>query len=124
MIALLSWNVAGRTTLMAAQAEAVSRRAPVHEHAERWDAAERSLFEGLARWDLRDCFRALHGYDRQDSSWVLHTRSRRKSAFRLDHVLASASLGLVHCGYVHEWRESGLSDHSAIEAVFDPATYS
>jgi exonuclease III len=90
------------------------------EWAERWDAAERSVIEGLAEWDLADCFRALNGYDRQDVSWVLHTRARRKQAFRLDHVLASASLNPVHCDYVHEWREAGMSDHSAIEAHFDP----
>jgi exonuclease III len=87
---------------------------------ERWDAAERSLLLGLADWDLTDAFRAANGYDRRDVSWVLHTRRRRKAAHRLDHVLASASLGLVGCDYVHEWREAGLSDHSAIEAWFEP----
>lgn len=91
------------------------------EYLERWDAAERSLLEGLAEWDLADCFRALHGYDRQDVSWVFHTRSRRKAGHRLDHVLASASLGVSYCDYIHGWREAGLSDHSAIEAVFAPA---
>jgi exonuclease III len=70
---------------------------------ERWDAAERGLLVGLADWDLNDAFRALNGYDRRDD------------------VLASASLRPVHCDYVHGWREGGLSDHSAIEAVFEPA---
>jgi len=51
----------------------------------------------------------------------MHTRARRKSAHRLDHVLASDGLGLVACDYVHEWRQAGLSDHSAIEAWFEPA---
>jgi exodeoxyribonuclease III len=91
------------------------------EHLERWDAAERSLLEGLTEWDLRDCFRLLHGYDRQDVSWVFHTRNRRKSGHRLDHVLASASLNPVFCDYHHGWREAELSDHSAMEAVFEPA---
>ena len=90
------------------------------DHAARWDAAERALLVGLADWDLRDVFRALNGYDRRDVSWVFNTRSRRKAAHRLDHVLASASLGAVACDYVHGWREAGLSDHSAIEAVFEP----
>ena len=90
------------------------------EYLERWDAAERSLLEGLAEWDLRDCFRLIHGYDRQDVSWVFHTRSRRKAGHRLDHVLASASLRPTFCDYHHGWREAGLSDHSAIEAVFEP----
>jgi exonuclease III len=88
---------------------------------ERWDAAERSLVVGLEEWGLRDVFRALNGYDRRDVSWVFHTRARRRAAHRLDHVLASPSLGPSHCDYIHEWREAGLSDHSAIEAVFDPS---
>ena len=50
----------------------------------------------------------------------MHTRARRKAAHRLDHVLASAGLGPVACDYVHGWREAGLSDHSAIEATFEP----
>ena len=78
------------------------------------------MIEGLRDWDLADCFRSLHGYERQDVSWVMHTRSRRKAAFRLDHVLASASLNVIRCDYIHEWREAGLSDHSAMEAAFEP----
>ncbi len=88
---------------------------------ERWDAAERGVTAGLAAWDLTDCFRLLNGWERQDASWVFHTRARRKAAFRLDHVLASAGLGVEWCDYQHGWRELGLSDHSAIEAVFAPA---
>lgn len=87
---------------------------------ERWDAAERGVTAGLAGWDLADCFRALHGWERRDVSWVFHTRARRKAAFRLDHVLASASLRVRWCDYHHGWREAGLSDHSAIEAQFEP----
>lgn len=86
----------------------------------RWDAAERSLVVGLREWDLTDVFRSLNGYDRRDASWVMHTRARRKHAHRLDHVLASASLRARSCDYVHGWRESGLSDHSAMEATFEP----
>ncbi|MDQ3759249.1 MAG: endonuclease/exonuclease/phosphatase family protein [Actinomycetota bacterium] len=87
---------------------------------ERWDAAERSLLEGLAEWDLPDVFRALNGYGRRDVSWVFNTRARRKAAHRLDHVMASGSLRATHCDYVHEWREAGLSDHSAMETIFEP----
>jgi len=88
---------------------------------ERWDAAERSLLVGLAEWDLADVFRSLNGYGRRDVSWVLHTRARRKYAHRLDHILAAAALNPVYCDYVHEWREVGLSDHSAMEAIFVPS---
>lgn len=90
------------------------------EWLERWDAAERSVLCGLAEWDLADAFRLLNGYDRRDVSWVLHTRARRKAAHRLDHILASSSLNPVWCDYEHGWREAGLSDHSAIEAIFEP----
>lgn len=88
--------------------------------AERWDAAERSILTGLADWGLVDVFRALHGYERQDASWAFNTRARRKSAHRLDHILASDGLNPVWCDYHHGWREAGLSDHSAIEGVFEP----
>jgi len=87
---------------------------------ERWDAAERGLLLGLADWGMRDVFRELNGYDRDDVSWVMHTRARRKAAHRLDHVIASPGLGAVRCDYEHGWREAGLSDHSAIEARFEP----
>jgi endonuclease/exonuclease/phosphatase family metal-dependent hydrolase len=87
---------------------------------ERWDAAERSLLSGLAEWDLRDQFRLLNGYDRRDVSWIFNTRSVRRSGHRLDHVLASSSLNTIACDYEHGWRDAGLSDHSAIEAVFEP----
>lgn len=89
------------------------------EWLERWDAAERALFE-LGQWDLSDVFRQLHGFERRDVSWVLHTRNRRKAGLRLDHILASQGLGAVACDYEHEWREAGLSDHSAMVAVFEP----
>ena len=91
------------------------------ERVARWDAAERSLLTGLAEWDLHDAFRELNGYECRDVSWVMHTRARRKSGHRLDHVLASRSLGARHCDYLHEWREAGLSDHAPLEAVFAPA---
>ena len=90
------------------------------EHLERWDAAERSVLTGLTQWGMSDVFRHLNGYERRDVSWVQHTRSQRKARFRLDHVIASASLGAVYCDYHHGWRDEGLSDHAAIEAIFSP----
>lgn len=94
--------------------------APIPGTEERWDAAERSLLTGLSEWDMTDVFRALNGYDRRDVSWVFHTRARRKAAQRLDHVIASAELNPIACDYLHGWREAGLSDHSAMETIFDP----
>ncbi|MDQ2622627.1 MAG: endonuclease/exonuclease/phosphatase family protein [Actinomycetota bacterium] len=86
---------------------------------ERWDAAERLLPVGLAAWDLRDVFRQLNGYDRYDISWSTPGFHRRKG-HRLDHILASRSLNAVWCDYQHGWRETGYSDHSAMEAIFEP----
>jgi exonuclease III len=90
------------------------------EFLERWDSAERSILPGLADWGLADAFRALHGFERQDVSWVLHTRSRRKGGLRIDHVLASDGLRPKWCDYHHGWREQGLSDHSGLEVIFEP----
>jgi exonuclease III len=83
----------------------------------RWDAGERSVLDGLARFDLADVFRTLHGYEREEYSWY----AKRNGVFRgrrFDHVFASASLEPISCTYLHALRESGLSDHSPIEAVF------
>jgi exonuclease III len=94
--------------------------APEHPGLEaRWDAAERSLLEGLREWGLRDVFRDLNGWERGDVSWVFNTRSRRRAGHRLDHVLASPGMNPVECDYIHGWREAGLSDHSAMEAAFE-----
>jgi exonuclease III len=86
----------------------------------RWDAAERSLLVGLGEWGLVDSFREINGYGRRDVSWVMRSRYGRRSAHRLDHVLASPQLGVVDCDYIHGWREAGLSDHSAMETLFAP----
>jgi exonuclease III len=106
--------------LETAEGEVITFAANRPEWLQRWDAAERSILTGLAEWGMVDVFRALHGYERQDASWVFNTRARRKSAHRLDHILASSGLNPVWCDYHHGWREAGLSDHSAIEGVFEP----
>jgi endonuclease/exonuclease/phosphatase family metal-dependent hydrolase len=84
-----------------------------------WDEAERSVLLGLAAYDLPDVFRALHGYGIEAFSWVLR-RGTRTVPRRFDHIFASASLRPTACAYIHELRECGLSDHAAIEAIFDP----
>ena len=91
------------------------------EHEARWDAAERALLVGLADWDLRDVVPRPQRLRPPRRLLGDAHRARRKAAHRLDHVLASASLGAVACDYIHGWREAGLSDHSAIEAAFRPA---
>ncbi len=83
-----------------------------------WDAAERAVLTGLARFDLEDCFRALHGYERQEHSWYFRARGRQIGR-RFDHIVASRHLRVHRCEYLHDPRTSGFSDHPPIEADFD-----
>ena len=36
--------------------------------------------------------------------------------YRLDHLIVSAEVTVPVCGYLHEWRDEGLSDHSPLVA--------
>ena len=81
------------------------------ERGERWDRAERALVHTLREeYGWVDAFRALHGYEGRHASW---TFAHDRGGWRLDHVLA---LGLRPRAseYAHEWRRTGLSDHSAL----------
>jgi exonuclease III len=81
------------------------------ERGERWDSAELGVVPGLRDLGFTDAFRALHGYERKEPSWVF----RHGGGWRLDHVFTSAELEPVAAQYHHGWRDSGLSDHSALE---------
>lgn len=83
------------------------------ERGEPWDMAERSVVPGLADIGFRDAFRSLHGYEAREISWAWQ---RWGGGYRLDHVFCSARLQPVAALYHHDWRERGLSDHSALEA--------
>ncbi|MEO6923013.1 MAG: endonuclease/exonuclease/phosphatase family protein [Bryocella sp.] len=83
-----------------------------------WDAAERLVLTGLADFDLVDVYRALHGYDVSETSWVF-TRQGKEIGRRFDHVFASRELQPVSCQYLHDLRKNGLSDHAPIEATFE-----
>jgi endonuclease/exonuclease/phosphatase family metal-dependent hydrolase len=85
---------------------------------QRWDAGERNILSGLQSFGLRDVFRSLHGYEVDACSWVLQRKGlvRRR---RFDHIFASLRLEAISCEYVTTWRENGLSDHAAIEVVFE-----
>jgi endonuclease/exonuclease/phosphatase family metal-dependent hydrolase len=85
-------------------------------YGERHDRAELTLIAELPGRGWRDAFRALHGYERRDRSWV----SKVGYGWRLDRLIVSPQLDPVACEYVHEWRERGLSDHSAIWAEIRP----
>lgn len=85
----------------------------------RWSAAELSVIRGLVEHDLPDVFRLLHGYRKREVSWVMKRKGKLYGR-RFDHVFASRRLRPDACGYLHPLRELGLSDHSPIDACFDP----
>ena len=88
----------------------------------RWDQGERQVLQGLATYDLHDVYRRLHGYTMQAYSWYPQRKDPHRQlqmmGRRFDHGLASASLHPVSCTYLQAFRESGLSDHAALEIVF------
>ncbi len=84
------------------------------------DTAERNVLCALARFELVDVYRSLCGYDAVEASWFLR-RGSTVAGRRFDHVFASLTLKPSSCRYLHDLRETGLSDHSAVEVVFNPA---
>jgi exonuclease III len=84
------------------------------ERGERWDQAELGVVPGLRELGFADAFRALHGYEHKEPSWVF----RHGGGWRLDHAFLSADLEPMAAAYRHDWRDGGLSDHSALEVDF------
>jgi len=84
---------------------------------ERMHQAERNLLVGLDAFGMVDAYRAVHGYEKQDSSWYAKSKGRL-FGFRLDHVIASRSLKPTRFEYLHEWRDTNLSDHAAADVTF------
>jgi exonuclease III len=82
------------------------------ERGARHDRAELALIKGLEPHGWRDAFRSLHGYGPRDRSWTWPNGG----GYRLDHVIVSRGIDVRRCEYLHEWREHGLSDHSALLA--------
>jgi len=80
------------------------------ERGERWDRAERALVHGLREHGWVDAFRSLHGYAGREASW---TFAQDRGGWRLDHVLTHG-VRPVASAYAHDWRRTGLSDHSAL----------
>ena len=79
----------------------------------RTKAAELALMTGLAPFGLEDVYRTLYGYADRAPSWY-----GLKRGYRLDHLLASASLGAQACRYLDDLRIARLSDHAPVEADF------
>ncbi len=85
-----------------------------------WDAAELGVVPGLRDLGYRDAYRTLHGYGSRSPSWTWKTIAGHNGGWRLDHIFVSPPLLPVACEYHHEWREQGLSDHSALETDLEP----
>ncbi len=85
------------------------------ERGAEWDAAELGIVPGLRELGYRDAFRSCHGYASKSPSWTWKTIAGHDGGWRLDHTFLSPELRPVACEYHHEWREQGLSDHSALE---------
>ena len=83
-----------------------------------WDAGERSVLQGLAKFDLHDAFRGLHGFGVQAFSWYLK-RKQKTIGRRFDHIFVSRRFKVLACDYLHQIRAANLSDHSPVEAHLD-----
>jgi exonuclease III len=79
------------------------------ERGERWDNAELGVVPGLRDLGFTDAFA-----ERRERTWVF----RHGGGWRLDHVFVSAELSATSALYHHDWRDGGLSDHSALEVDF------
>jgi exonuclease III len=86
------------------------------ERGARWDAAELALLRGLEPAGFRDAFRDLNGYGEREPTWVWPNGG----GYRLDHLVVSAAVRVDACYYRHDWRDEGLSDHSALVAEIEP----
>ena len=82
--------------------------------AQRWDAAERNILEGLPQKGLRDAFRSKVGFEAKAWSWV-HKRKGVETPRRFDHAFVSEEIQVADVSYLHSPRKTGLSDHSALE---------
>lgn len=72
---------------------------------------EYDFYGGLAKHRLRDAFRDLHP-EAEEHSWF----GRTGKGYRYDHCFVSDDLknAVQECYYLHEPRETKLSDHSAM----------
>jgi exonuclease III len=86
------------------------------ERGSEWDDGELGVVPRLSELGFQDAIRTLHGYAEPERSWTF----RHGGGWRLDHLFASAELTVDAAAYHHDWREAGLSDHSALEADLTP----
>ena len=70
----------------------------------------RSVLAGASQHGLRDAYRDRHGVETATPV----TYNTRKNPRCFDHTFVSRHFEVVDCGYYHEWRKQGWSDHSAM----------
>lgn len=99
--------------------EKVFKNGKIKGTGERWDNGERCVIEWLGKYDLKDIYRLLNGYRKVEFSWYTNNRGNYKGR-RFDHIFASEKLNPISCNYHGFLRENKLSDHSPIEAIFNP----
>ena len=85
-----------------------------------WDDAELGIVPRLRELGYEDAFRSLHGYSKREPSWTWRRIAGHDGGWRLDHLFVSDELQPVAAVYHHDWREQGLSDHSALEVDLRP----
>lgn len=75
----------------------------------KWRNGVLAVLNGESQHGLRDAYRDCNGYQPPD----LFTWKGNKGARGCyDHTFVSRHFEIVNCGYFHEWRKAGLSDHS------------
>ena len=85
----------------------------------RWDQGERNILEGLKEFNLVDAYRQLYPIPKKAYSFVLERRGRVVAKRRFDHFFLSEEFKIKSIEYLHQFRESGLSDHSPLELVIE-----
>ncbi len=71
----------------------------------------RSVLDGASQHGLRDAYRDRHGVE--TATPVTH-RTTHDNPRCFDHTFVSRHFEVADCGYYHEWRKQGWSDHSAM----------
>lgn len=79
-----------------------------------WTRGVRSVLAGASQHGLRDAYRSLYGFGAIPVTY----RTTRGNPRCFDHTFVSRHLDVLNCGYFHEWREAGWSDHSAMWTKF------
>ena len=67
--------------------------------------------------NLVDAYRQLHPIPKKAYSFVIERKGRVVAKRRFDHFFLSKEFKIKSIEYLHQFRESGLSDHSPLELV-------